>query len=128
MQDINIKINGREHLVKVEEISDGKLLVHFGGEAFEVQIGADIGKQVEEELSQSRGEESGGIIRAPLPGIVFSIDVKLGEQVSKGKKLLSLMAMKMENEIRSQTHGRVKEINVKQHQTVQKGDVVMIIG
>ncbi|MBI2140099.1 biotin/lipoyl-binding protein [Candidatus Woesearchaeota archaeon] len=128
MQNIKVRINGEEHLVKVEELDSGKLLVRYGTEAYEVQVGEDIGRQVEEELAKDDHEQGSGTIRAPLPGIIFSIDVKIGEHIAKGRKLLSLMAMKMENEIISAASGKVKEILVKQHQTVQKGDVLMVIG
>ncbi len=127
MQDLKVKIDGKEYKVKVEETDSGKLKVYFDGETFEVETKSDIAKELfgsDEEASVSSGK---GVITAPLPGIVFSIDIKKGDKVKKGKKLMSLMAMKMENEIKATINGKVREIKVKKGDTVNKGDVLILL-
>ena len=129
MQDLKVNIDGKEYTVKVDELGSGKLMVYFDGESFEVETKSDIEKQLFEQIEESSGgsEKKKGIITAPLPGIVFSIDVKQGDKVAKGKKIMSLMAMKMENEIISPVSGKVKEIKAKKGDTVNKGDVLAVI-
>ena len=127
MQDLKVNIDGKEYKVKVEESDSGKLKVHFNGDTFEVETKSDIAKELfgsDEEESLGSGK---GVIVAPLPGIVFSIDVKVGYKVKKGKKLISLMAMKMENEIIAPVDGKIKQIKVKKGDTVNKGDVLIIL-
>ena len=34
MEDLTIKVNGKEYNVKVEETEDGKILVHLNGDVF----------------------------------------------------------------------------------------------
>jgi len=65
---------------------------------------------------------------APMPGMISKIEVKIGEQIKKGKGLVILEAMKMENEIRAQQAGRVTAINIKSGQAVEKGEVLLVIG
>jgi biotin carboxyl carrier protein len=126
MQDLKVKIDGKEYNVKVEELDSGKLKVYFDGETFEVETKSDIEKQLFEETEeQSSGGEN--VVTAPLPGIVFSVDVKVGDKVKKGKKVISLMAMKMENEITASINGVVKQIKVKKGDTVNKGDVLLVL-
>lgn len=127
MQDLKVNIDGKEYDVKVEELDSGKLKVYFNGETFEVETRSDIEKQLLEEVGEKEASKEKGVVLAPLPGIVFSIDVKVRDKVEKGKKLISLMAMKMENEISSPINGEVKEIKVKKGDTVNKGDVLIII-
>ena len=127
MQDLKVKIDGKEYAVKVEELDSGKLKVYFNGETFVVETKSDIAKELFEETVGSESINTKGTITAPLPGIIFSIDVKVGDKVKKGKKLISLMAMKMENEITSPADGKIKQIKVKKGDTVNKGDVLIIL-
>ena len=126
MQDLKVNIDGKAYEVKVEELDSGKLRVYFNGESFEVETKSDIEKQLFEN-NEEKSSQGKGIVVAPLPGIIFSIDVKKGEKVGKGKKLMSLVAMKMENEINSPVNGKVKEIKVKKGDTVNKGDLLVVV-
>jgi len=127
MQDLKVDIDGKEYSVKVEELDSGKLKVYFNDETFEVETKSDIEKQLFEEVEEKKSEQGKGVIIAPLPGIVFSIDVKVGDKVKKGKKIMSLMAMKMENEICAPFDGKVKSIKVKKEDSVNKGDILVVV-
>lgn len=128
MEEISIKVDGKEYNVKVEETDDGKLRIHCDGEVYEVEAKDKILENVEKELEKKESSKHGkSVVTAPLPGIVFSVDVKKGDKVKKGQRLLSLIAMKMENEIASQKGGVVKDIKVKKNDNVDKGDVLVII-
>ena len=126
MQDLKVNIDGKEYNVKVEELDSGKLKVYFDGETFEVETKSDIERQLFEE-TEDQSSGGGNVITAPLPGIVFSVDVKVGDKIKKGKKVISLMAMKMENEISAPVNGKVKQIKVKKGDTVNKGDVLLVL-
>ena len=47
-----------------------------------------------------------------MPGVILKTYVKKGDRVKRGDPLCVLVAMKMENEIRSVTDGVVKEVFV----------------
>jgi biotin carboxyl carrier protein len=66
-----------------------------------------------------------GTITAPMPGTILKIQVSPGASVKMGDVLLTLEAMKMENEITSPSTGTVKEILVSQGQTVNAGDALL---
>lgn len=65
-------------------------------------------------------------IKAPMPGLVVSIQVKPGDSVVKGDGILILEAMKMENVLKSPGEGVVKKIMVKQSEAVEKGQVLLV--
>lgn len=70
---------------------------------------------------------AGKEIKSPIAGTVSSIDVKKDQTLKPGQKVATLIAMKMENEIISETSGVVKEIKVKENQFVNSGDVLITL-
>jgi biotin carboxyl carrier protein len=52
-----------------------------------------------------------GRVKAPIPGQITQVLVKVNEEVASGQPLLILEAMKMENEIRAPRPGRIKLMN-----------------
>ena len=66
-------------------------------------------------------------IRAPMPALVATIEVKIGDDVKPGQGLVILEAMKMENEIKSHQQGRVRQIFVRQRQIVEKGELLLVL-
>ena len=69
-----------------------------------------------------------GVIKAPLPGTILALFVQVGDKVSIGQRILSLEAMKMENNIESDKAGTVTEVKVSKGSTVMEGDVMLVIG
>ncbi len=68
-----------------------------------------------------------GEVRAPLPGTIISIAVKVGDQVTYGQELCILEAMKMNNPIRATGSGTVKAVHVQPGASVQYGDLLFTI-
>jgi 3-methylcrotonyl-CoA carboxylase alpha subunit len=58
------------------------------------------------------GAAGDNVIIAPMPGKVTSVDVSAGEAVTKGQRLLTLEAMKMEHAMVAPFDGVVAELNV----------------
>ena len=67
-------------------------------------------------------------IPAPTPGNIVRIEVSVGENILKDQVLLVMEAMKMESEVKSSQSGIVQTIHVKPGDTVQAGDVLIILG
>jgi biotin carboxyl carrier protein len=64
-------------------------------------------------------------VKAPMPGLILSIEVNIGDELKKGDKIMILEAMKMENMLKSPGEGVVKEINVKEGDSVEKNAVLV---
>ena len=64
-------------------------------------------------------------LKAPMPGLIFEMKVKVGDEVKKGDVLLILVAMKMENAIKAAGDGIVKIINTNTGDSVEKGQLIM---
>ncbi|MHB1148545.1 MAG: biotin/lipoyl-containing protein, partial [Lutibacter sp.] len=64
-------------------------------------------------------------IKAPMPGIILSINVMEGQEVKEGDTLLILEAMKMENAISAPKDGVIKSIFIISGKTVDKGELMI---
>lgn len=69
-----------------------------------------------------------GEIIAPIPGRIMAIKVQVGSRVSAGQTVVTMEAMKMENNIISPVDGTVQEIRVQKDSEVATGQVIMVIG
>ena len=60
-------------------------------------------------------------VRATLPGLIVAVAVTAGDEVEEGAALLTIEAMKMQNEVRAPRAGRVVDVEVAPGQTVATG-------
>lgn len=66
-------------------------------------------------------------IRAPMPGLVVSVAVTVGETVEVGRTLAIVEAMKMQSEIRAPIGGRISSVRAQAGQEVMGGAVLLTI-
>jgi biotin carboxyl carrier protein len=66
-----------------------------------------------------------GEIRAPIPGVVISVDVTPGAIVEPGQVLCVLEAMKMRNPIRASHAATVRAVHVQPEQAVKHGQLLV---
>ena len=62
-----------------------------------------------------------------MPGLVLGTPLEVGASVTRGQTVVVLEAMKMENDLPSPLAGTIKEIKVTKGQTVNQGDVLVIV-
>lgn len=67
-------------------------------------------------------------IKATLPGLIVAIGVEEGSEVTAGEPMLTIEAMKMQNEVRAPRSGRVTTIAVQAGQTVATGALLLRLG
>jgi biotin carboxyl carrier protein len=71
---------------------------------------------------------AGTPVKAPLPGTINAINVKVGDTVAVGDVVIVLEAMKMQNNIEAENAGTVTSILVNQGDSVMEGAVMLTIG
>lgn len=64
-------------------------------------------------------------IKAPMPGLILEINVKIGQEVQENDTILILEAMKMENVLTAPHQGIIKSIAVKKGDAVDKNAVLI---
>ncbi|MCL5807916.1 MAG: biotin/lipoyl-binding protein [Deltaproteobacteria bacterium] len=67
-------------------------------------------------------------VKAPMPGKILEVLVKVGDQVKEDDEVIMLEAMKMENPIYAPADGTVQEIKVKANDSVETDQLMIVIG
>ena len=113
-------------LNKPDETEGVTYELQIGGQRFEVHVENERERALLGSLKSAR--ETGEIkVRAPMPGLVLNVVKAVGESVERGETVAILEAMKMENDLATPHGGTVKEVLVSKGQTVNQGDVLVVI-
>ncbi|MBK7934630.1 MAG: hypothetical protein KA956_06470 [Pyrinomonadaceae bacterium] len=108
---------------KAGSVSEFGVTIH--GQALDVEI-------IDPKRLRGAGDDHDSIdglaeIKTAMPGKVVRILVELGADVEKGDGIIVVEAMKMQNELKSPKDGTVKEIRAAEGQTVNAGEVLVVI-
>ena len=105
--------NNKEYVVKVNANS------------YNVNISDQLDQLITEMGFSNGSVKKSNDVKAPMPGLILSVNVVEGQEVIEGETLLILEAMKMENAISAPKNGIIKVIAVKSGETVEKGALMI---
>lgn len=137
MKQYKIKVDGKEYLVEVEELISGHEAPSSDRTIVQSQPTVQKEQPKTPEIKQAKSDVKpvaaasaveGEEIRAPMPGKILKINVSEGDSVNDGDTVLILEAMKMENEIVTNSGGKVKKVSVSVNDMVETDDTLVIIG
>lgn len=100
--------------------------IQVGGQRFEIRVEDERERAL---IGSLKSAHTAGevFVRAPMPGLVLHVPKEEGARVEKGETVAILEAMKMENDLATPHAGTVKEVRVNQGQTVNQGDILVVI-
>lgn len=139
MSKFKITIDDNDFEVSVNETAHNKAKVEVNGIAYDVRyesknvatspltrkVAGPVAPQVQ---LQQPSQTTQTTIKAPLPGTISAINVKVGEEVKRGDTLVVMEAMKMDNNIMASSNGVVKAIHVTVGQSVSQDDALVDLG
>ena len=105
----------------------GRWALGLAGERYEVEVVDERARQIQDLMGRRPAHDGGGVLRAPMPGLVVRVEVEVGQQVPAGAGLVVVEAMKMENELRAGRPARVAAVHVRAGQTVEKGAALVTL-
>ena len=115
----SILLDGRSYTVELIEGEHAKKYnVNTLYKSFEIEI---IDAETRYLLSRNKnllGDEE-NTISSPMPGKVVKITVKAGDKVEQGQTVIIVSAMKMESEYKAGKAGIIREIHVKEGDTIE---------
>lgn len=125
MKNYNVTVNGVTYTVTVEEIAEGAVAAPAAAPAPTPVAAAPVAAPAP--APKAAPAAAGEAVKAPMPGTILKMNVKVGDKVEKDSLVCILEAMKMENEIFSPVSGTVTAVNAPQGATVNSGDAIVTI-
>jgi len=93
-----------------------------------LSVAQGVEHRVEIDGIESRfARDDGGIVRAPAPAVVLTINVQEGDLVQTGDRLVTLEAMKTELPLAAPFSGRVREVLVTSNVQVATGTPLLVL-
>ncbi|MCA0234048.1 MAG: biotin/lipoyl-binding protein [Bacteroidetes bacterium] len=127
--------NGHFHIIKDDRSFNAEVVeANHADKSFKVKVNETIynvaAKDRFDLLLEQMGINSStknkvNNLKAPMPGLIWDIKVQVGDVVKAGDVVLVLVAMKMENALKSSGDGVVKSIKVNQGDSVDKNQVLI---
>jgi biotin carboxyl carrier protein len=115
----SLLIEGRSYEVRVSQGSQG-LEVTLDGATVPVEVRHPLEKLLQSSQLAARVAH-GETVMAPMPGLVVSLRVRVGDRVTAGQPVVVVEAMKMQNELAARHAGIVTEVLVAERASVAAG-------
>ena len=118
------ELDGQGFSANVSTAAEGFVIRHRAAQAkllFLTPVSADL----HERLPVRPPVDTSRIIASPMPGLMVSIAVAVGQEVKEGEQICVIEAMKMQNIIRAERDGVVKSVGFKAGDSVSADDVLV---
>ncbi len=123
----HLEMDGRITAVALTR-ADETWEVQVGGRVWVVDVADERTRQLRAMAGEDKRPGRGGVVKAPMPGMILRLEVEEGQVVTRGVGLVVLEAMKMENEIRAPEDGVVVRILAEPGRAVEKGTPLVELG
>ena len=118
------RLNGEAFTVEVHPAAEGFTIRHRAAKA-RVLVLTPLSAELHERLPKREPADTSKIIVSPMPGLVVSLDVTLGQAVKTGETVAVIEAMKMQNIIKAERDGVVKLVGPKAGDSVAADEVLV---
>ncbi len=115
----------KKYLVDIIEKNQNQYEILVNGVSYSISVESPFSYKRRKFLAKSKEESKVEKIQAPMPGKIVEFLVEENQVVKEGEPLLILEAMKMQNEITSNIHGKINKINFHAEDTVMKDDILI---
>nr|WP_256731373.1 biotin carboxylase N-terminal domain-containing protein [Sphingomonas sp. dw_22] len=127
---VRMKAAGQTYTVDAPADFDGD--VYSSRAAPDVALVTEHGQSFGITLARHEGGTAGttadGAILAPMPGRIAAVEVAPGASVTKGQRLVTLEAMKMEHSLTAPFDGTIAELNAEAGAQVSEGALLVRVG
>jgi len=127
---ITIYINEKPLAVQLPDNlpDEGPVKLLVDAKEYEVEVtGRAMATKAKPKAAKKGPAGAKGAVAAQMTGRVIKVNVKPGDEVTEGRILLIIEAMKMENEIAAPLAGTVKDVVVAAGARVSEGDLLLQI-
>ena len=136
MKSYKFKVNENGYTVNIKSHEDNIITLEVNGTTYDVVMKQEIKKTKTPTLVRAASKRPAEPLKvnpksqktrivAPIPGVVLSIDVKIGDTLKVGDRMLVLEAMKMENNIVCEKAGTITSLNIAVGQQVLQDELMI---
>lgn len=123
-----VLLGGASWMLLVEPAGRGRWDLGWRGDRWEVEVVDERTRHIRSLTGTGQARAGGGVLKAPMPGLVVRVLVEPGQRVQEGQGVAVLEAMKMENELKAKAAGIVQAVLVTPGQAVEKGQGLVELG
>ncbi len=117
-------LDGEPFAVKFADRTEGFVFRHRGV-ALTAIVATPAAAALHARLPEKEAPDMSKLVMSPMPGLVVSMDVAVGQEVKSGEAVCIVEAMKMQNIIRAQADGVVKAVTVGPGDSVAADEVMV---
>ncbi|MDQ0462801.1 propionyl-CoA carboxylase alpha chain [Caulobacter ginsengisoli] len=118
------RLNGTAFTVNVAPAPEGFTIRHRASTS-KVLVLTTRSAELHHKLPPKPKPDTSKTIISPMPGLVVTMDVEVGQTVREGETVCVIEAMKMQNIIRAEREGVVKTVNAKGGDSVAADEVLV---
>ena len=122
-----VLVSGERSTPLVVEGGPSEWMVTIRGRRIPVEVRTWRERIRAEAETAAQGPSGALAVRATLPGLVVAVRVAEGDEVEEGDPLLTIEAMKMQNEVRAPRAARVARVAVAAGQVVATGTELLTL-
>ena len=121
------KLDGKAFTVTASAAAEGFVIRHRAAKA-KVLVLSPRSADLHGKIPEKKPADTSRMIISPMPGLVVSMDVEVGQTVREGEVVCVIEAMKMQNIIRAEREGVVKVVSAKGGDSVAADEVLVEFG
>lgn len=123
---VKVRAGGARYTIQLPQRDfAGNMKMLFRGTQLDVTVLTQEAARFLEKMPEKLKADLSKIVDAPMPGLVKTVAVKVGDMVGENQEVCVIEAMKMQNSLASMAMGKVKGVFVKPGQTVDEGQVLV---
>jgi biotin carboxyl carrier protein len=114
--------------IRVLESTSTDLKILMNGNPLTLKKHSRLAEIIEKSAGRGGGGQSSqNSISSQIPGRIISVSISKGDSVKKGDNIVVLESMKMQVAIKSPRDGVIKDLKVKEGQSISRNDVVAVL-
>ena len=117
-------LDGRPFTAEVHPATEGFTIRHRAAKA-RVLVLTPLSAELHERLPKREPADTSKLIVSPMPGLVVTLDVAVGQEIKAGETVAIIEAMKMQNIIKAERDGVVKTVGAKSGDSVAADEVLV---
>jgi biotin carboxyl carrier protein len=121
-----VGVNDEVHrIVLRERVARGRYRLWLDGHRYDAEALDSRARAIRDMQASVAMPTGPAPLRAPMPGLIVQLRVQVGDTVAAGAGLVVMEAMKMENELRAISAGKVRAVHVSVGAAVEKGALLV---